>query len=131
MVEASKGPAVGSRPTITEIEKNLEAYEGKEVELRGWLYGKRSSGKIHFLQLRDGTATLQCVMGKKDVDEETFKKADHLPQESSFRVRGVVRRDTRSQLGFELSTTGIDVVHVAESYPISPKEHGVAFLMDH
>jgi asparaginyl-tRNA synthetase len=122
---------LSKRPTITEIQKSLDAYEGKEVELRGWLYHKRSSGKIHFLQLRDGTATLQCVMGKKDVDEDTFKRADHLPQESSIRVRGVVRKDTRSPLGFELGATGLDVLQLAESYPISPKEHGVAFLMDH
>jgi asparaginyl-tRNA synthetase len=122
---------LAKRPTITDIQKNLDAYEGKEVELFGWLYHKRSSGKIHFLQVRDGTATLQCVMGKKDVDEETFKKADHVPQESSIRVRGVVRKDTRSPLGFELGATGLELVQLAETYPISPKEHGVAFLMDH
>ncbi|MCK6549929.1 asparagine--tRNA ligase [Myxococcota bacterium] len=122
---------LSTRPTITEIQKNLDAYEGKEVELRGWLYGKRSSGKIHFLQLRDGTATIQCVMGKKDVDEETFKRADHLPQESSITVRGTVRRDARSPLGFEIGASGLEVSQISEGYPITPKPHGVAFLMDH
>src|SRR5688500_3881538 len=116
---------------ITEIASQLERFEGQEVELRGWLYGKRSSGKLHFLQLRDGTATLQCVMGKQDVDEKTFEQAKHLSQESSLILRGKVSRDQRSPLGFELHVNAMQLVHQASEYPISPKEHGVAFLMDH
>src|SRR5687768_15984623 len=108
--------SVNMRPTIADIQQNLDTYENKEVELAGWLYGKRSSGKIHFLQVRDGSATIQCVMGKKDVDEETFKRADHLPQESSIRVKGVVKRDARSPLGFEIHANGLTVVQLAESY---------------
>jgi asparaginyl-tRNA synthetase len=115
---------------ITDIAKELDRYEGQEVELKGWLYGKRSSGKLHFLQLRDGTATLQCVMGKQDVDEQTFEAAKHLSQESSLILRGKVNRDQRSPLGFELHVKGMQVVQQAHEYPISPKEHGVAFLMD-
>ncbi len=116
---------------ITEIASDLDRLEGQEVELRGWLYNKRSSGKLHFLQVRDGTATLQCVMGKKDVDEQTFEAAKHLSQESAVIVRGKVSRDARSPLGFELHANGLELVSQAQEYPISPKEHGVAFLMDH
>jgi asparaginyl-tRNA synthetase len=117
--------------TIAEISRRLDELEGKQVEIRGWLYGKRSSGKIHFLQVRDGSETLQCVMGKNDVPPEVFEAADHLPQESSLIVRGTVRRDKRSALGFELGVNGMEVMQRAESYPITPKEHGVAYLMDH
>ncbi len=118
-------------PTIRDIAANLDQFEGKEVVIRGWLYAKRSSGKIHFLQVRDGTDTIQCVMGKNDVPEAVFLDADHLSQESSLAVTGTVRRDKRSPLGFEVGATGLQVFHRAEPYPISPKEHGVAFLMDH
>jgi len=112
---------------INEISK----YEGQDVELRGWLYNKRSSGKLHFLQVRDGTGIIQAVMFKGDVDPETFTKADHLGQETSLRVRGTVRADKRSPLGFELGVKGLDVVHEAKDYPITPKEHGVNYLMEH
>ena len=112
---------------INEISK----YEGQDVELRGWLYNKRSSGKLHFLQVRDGSGVIQAVMFKGDVDPETFTKADHLGQETSRRVRGTVRADKRSPLGFELGVKGLDVVHEAKDYPITPKEHGVNYLMEH
>ncbi len=117
--------------SIVEIGQELERYIGQEVTLKGWLYQKRSSGKIHFLQLRDGSQVLQCVMGKNDVDEKTFVAAGKLSQESSIIVRGKVSQDHRSPLGFELHATGLEVVSVAKPYPISPKEHGVAFLLDH
>jgi len=112
---------------INEISK----YEGQDVELRGWLYNKRSSGKLHFLQVRDGSGIIQAVMFKGDVDPETFTRADHLGQETSVRVRGTVRADKRSPLGFELGVKGLDVVHEAKDYPITPKEHGVNYLMEH
>ncbi len=118
-------------PTVLEIRDDLDRYEGTEVEIRGWLYKKRSSGKIHFLQVRDGSATLQVVMGKQDVDEDTFQAAKALTQESSVKVRGTVKRDARSPLGFELQAQGLEVVQRADEYPIGPKEHGIAFLMDH
>src|SRR5512140_747102 len=107
---------------IAEISK----YENQEVELRGWLYGKRSSGKLHFLQLRDGSGIIQAVMFKGDVDADTFQKADHLGQESSLKVRA----NKRSPIGFELGVNWMEVVQEAADYPITPKEHGVAYLME-
>jgi asparaginyl-tRNA synthetase len=111
---------------IAEVSK----HEGQDVELRGWLYNKRSSGKLHFLQLRDGSGIIQAVIFKGDVSPELFAQADHLGQESSIVVRGTVRADKRSPLGFELGVKGLDVVHEAKDYPITPKEHGVAYLME-
>ncbi|HVM97724.1 MAG TPA: asparagine--tRNA ligase [Candidatus Acidoferrales bacterium] len=105
--------------------------EGQEVTLKGWLYNKRSSGKLHFLQVRDGTGVLQCVMFKNDVPPEQFALAEHMPQESSLIVTGNVRADARAALGYELSVKDLQLVHAAEPYPITPKEHGVAFLLDH
>ncbi|AKU90589.1 asparagine--tRNA ligase [Vulgatibacter incomptus] len=106
-------------------------YEGQDVELRGWLDNRRSSGKLHFLQVRDGTGVIQCVMFKGDVSEALFQEADHLPQESAIKVRGSVRADARSPLGFELSVKDLEVVSRAEpDFPIGRKEHGVAFLME-
>ncbi|MBK8012861.1 MAG: asparagine--tRNA ligase [Deltaproteobacteria bacterium] len=116
--------------TIAEVGRDLDRFEGKEVELRGWLYNKRGSGKIQFLQVRDGTGTLQVILSRSDVDEETFNLARGLSQESSIIVRGLVARDTRSALGFELHGKSLIQVGTSEDYPISPKPHGVAFLMD-
>ena len=105
-------------------------YVNQEVELRGWLYNKRSSGKLHFLQIRDGSGIIQAVVFKGDVTAETFARADHLGQESSLIVRGLVREDKRSPIGFELSVKSLEVVQDARDYPITPKEHGVAYLME-
>lgn len=115
-------------PTI--LVSEVSKYDGQKVKLQGWLYAKRSSGKIHFLQLRDGTNTIQCVCVKNEVSEEDFTKGEELTQESSFSVVGTVRKDTRSPLGFELGVSTIEIIQIAKDYPISPKEHGVAFLMD-
>jgi len=111
--------------------EDIARHSGQEVMLRGWLYNKRSSGKLHFLQVRDGTGVLQCVVFKNDVPPEQFALADHLTQESSIVVTGTVREDARAPLGFELSVRNLDLVHRALEYPITPKEHGVAFLLDH
>ena len=111
--------------------EDIGQHDGQTVTLKGWLYNKRSSGKLHFLLVRDGTGVLQCVVFKKDVPEEQFALADHLPQESSLIVTGVVRKDERAPLGYELGVTDLAVVQQAEEYPITPKEHGVAFLLDH
>ncbi len=111
--------------------EDIARHEGEEVTLKGWLYNKRSSGKLHFLQVRDGTGTVQCVMFKKEVSAEDFALADHIPQESSLLVTGKVRADARSPLGFELGVTSLQVVHAADPFPITPKEHGVGFLLDH
>lgn len=111
--------------------EDIAQYAGQTVTLQGWLYNKRSSGKLHFLQLRDGTGTIQCVVFKGDVDEATFALGDSITQESSIRVTGVVKEDTRSPLGFEIGAQSLELIHEAVDYPITPKEHGVAFLMDH
>jgi len=111
--------------------KDLKEYDGKEVTLHGWVYSKRSIGKIWFMILRDGTGMLQCVIVKNDVDEDTFKKEEALTQESSVSVTGTVRLEKRAIGGVELGVKSIEIHQVAEDYPISPKEHGTAFLMDH
>ncbi len=105
-------------------------HEGKEVVLEGWLYNKRSSGKLFFLQVRDGSGVIQCVVFKGEVADVVFERSEEVTQESSLRVRGVVRADERSPIGYEIGVTDLEIVQVAEPYPISPKEHGTAFLMD-
>src|SRR5262244_1842392 len=110
--------------------REVSRYENQEVELRGWLYNKRSSGKLHFLQVRDGSGIIQAVIFRGDVSPELFETADHLGQESALKVRGLVRADKRSPIGYELSVKELEVVHQAHDYPITPKEHGVAYLME-
>ncbi|HSM93158.1 MAG TPA: asparagine--tRNA ligase [Anaeromyxobacteraceae bacterium] len=109
----------------------IARHEGKAVTLHGWLHHRSSKGKLHFLQVRDGTGTIQCVVFKGNVAPEVFLEADHLPQETALRVTGTVKRDERSPLGFELDVSGIDVVaRPSREFPIGHKEHGVAFLME-
>jgi asparaginyl-tRNA synthetase len=103
---------------------------GKTITIKGWLHNRRSSGKIHFLVVRDGTGFLQVVMGKNDVPEEMFKAADHLSQETSIVVTGTVREDKRAKGGYELTANAVEIVGPAQDYPITPKEHGVDYLMD-
>ncbi|MBM4387812.1 MAG: asparagine--tRNA ligase, partial [Deltaproteobacteria bacterium] len=113
------------------IEK-IRDFAGMEVELNGWLYNKRSSGKIQFLHVRDGTGIIQCVMVKGQVAEEEFSNADRCPQESSVTVCGRVREDKRSPIGFEVDVTRFSIVaRSVQDYPISPKDHGTAFLMEY
>ena len=104
---------------------------GEEVEVRGWLYHKRSSGKIHFLLIRDGTGVIQGVLARDDVPGAVFEAAADLTQESSIIVRGGLREDRRAPGGVELTVRDLTVVQRAQDYPITPKEHGVEFLMDH
>lgn len=104
---------------------------GETVTIGAWVNNKRSSGKIQFLQLRDGTGYIQGVIVKSEVSEDIWNDAKSLTQESSLYVTGVVREEPRSQSGFELTVTGIEIIHLTENYPITPKEHGVDFLMDH
>ncbi|MEO6026174.1 MAG: asparagine--tRNA ligase [Candidatus Binatia bacterium] len=111
--------------------EDVHRHVDSEVTLRGWLYGRRSSGKLHFLQLRDGTGTIQCVVFVKDVAPEVFERAGHVTQESSIEVTGTIRADARSPLGFELGVRDVRIVSEASEYPITPKEHGPAFLLDH
>jgi len=115
------------KTTIAEVHK----YVGQEVTIGAWLANKRSSGKIAFLQLRDGTGFIQGVVEKAQVSEDVFQAAKSITQESSLYVTGVVREDARSPFGYELSVTNIELIHMAVDYPITPKEHGIEFLMDH
>jgi asparaginyl-tRNA synthetase len=115
---------------MTAYIQDIARYDGQSVTLRGWLHNRRSSGKIHFLTVRDGTGFIQCVMSKQAVGEEAFKAADHLAQETSLVVEGTVRVDARAPGGFEVDVTRLAVVSDSQNYPISPKEHGVDFLMD-
>jgi len=110
--------------------EDLSGLVGREATLKGWLYNKRSSGKIRFLILRDGTGLCQGVLVKGSVSEELFSKFDLLTQESSFSMTGVVRKEPRAPGGFEMDVTALEVINVASEYPITPKEHGVEFLMD-
>ena len=109
--------------------KNIGASVGKEVTLQGWVYNTRSSGKIRFVLLRDGTGVIQCVFVKGQVPDSAFDLADALTQESSVTVKGVVREDKRSPGGYELTATDLTLIQLSEPYPITPKEHGVDFLM--
>jgi asparaginyl-tRNA synthetase len=110
--------------------QDIAKLEGSEATLRGWVYNKRSSGKLQFLLLRDGTGTIQCVGFKGNFTGEQFDVLDRLTQESSIEVRGRVRKDDRAPGGFELEMTGFEVLQIADNYPITPKDHGVAFLME-
>ena len=113
--------------TIGEISK----YEENEVTIQGWLYNKRSSGKLRFLIIRDGTELIQCVVFKGDVSEDTFKQADEIQQESSCRITGTVRQDSRAPIGYEIQVKELEIIQLAQDYPITKKEHGTDFLMDH
>jgi asparaginyl-tRNA synthetase len=117
------------RIPVARVERIAE-HEGERVRLRGWLQGSRSSGKILFLMLRDGTGTIQCVAGRGEIDAESFDRAAALGQESALEVTGTVRADRRAPSGFELQMEALRVVHETTDFPITPKEHGVAFLME-
>ncbi len=115
---------------IEDIARDLDRYQGQPVTIRGWLHQRRSSGKIHFLIVRDGTGFIQGVMSKQAVPEDVFTRADHLSQETSLALQGTVRADKRAPGGFEIDVTGIDIIGDSQDYPITPKEHGVDYLMD-
>jgi asparaginyl-tRNA synthetase len=110
--------------------EDIAGHVGETVTLKGWLHNRRSSGKLHFLTVRDGTGFIQAVMSKAAVGPEVFVSADHLGQESAVIVTGAVRADARAPGGYELDVSGFEVVSQSHDYPITPKEHGVDFLMD-
>ncbi len=109
----------------------IEQFNEKEVQIRGWVRRHRSKGKVQFLTVRDGTGELQAILSKATMDEEQFKAASHLTQESSIEVTGRIRADDRAPGGYELDVSHIHILHLAEPFPIQPKEHSVGFLMDH
>lgn len=124
----SEGP-VSSNP-VTSID-HLSSFDDKTVTIRGWVYNKRSSGKIHFILVRDGSGIAQCVAVKNQLTPEVFGMFDLLTQESSVAVTGKVHKDDRAPGGYELQVEDMKTVHIAKEYPITPKEHGTEFLMDH
>ena len=109
---------------------DIARYAGQHVTIRGWLHKRRSSGKIHFLTVRDGTGFIQAVMSKTAVGEQVFQRADHLGQETSLIIEGTVRADTRAPGGYEIDVSSLRVVGESQNYPITPKEHGVDYLLD-
>jgi asparaginyl-tRNA synthetase len=118
--------------TVTYIE-DIGNHVGDEVTIRGWLHNKRSSGKLQFLILRDGTGYVQAVVFKKAVPEDTFTAATELTHESSLTVTGTVRTDERAPSGFEMDVTSIEPIQIVstnDEFPITPKDHGIEFLMD-
>lgn len=112
---------------ISEIGQHL----GAEVTLKGWLYNKRSSGKLGFLEIRDGSGLIQGIVSKKEVDEQTWENSEKATQESSLIVTGVPREHPKKPGVYELDVKTLTLLHQAQEYPITPKEHGVEFLMDH
>ena len=114
--------------TITTV-KHLSEHVGATVTLRGWVYNKRSKGKLHFIQLRDGSGIVQCVVFQKNVDEATFEAVGRLGQESSVEITGEVKADERAPGGFELGVSAVRVEQSVDGYPITPKEHGVDYLL--
>jgi len=110
--------------------KDLPQHIGQTVTIDGWLYNKRTSGKLQFPIIRDGSGYLQCVVFKKEVTDEVWKTVEEVSQESSVRVTGTVREEKRAPGGVELGVTSFETVQLAQEYPITPKEHGTAFLMD-
>lgn len=110
---------------------DVSQHVGKEIQIRGWLYNKRSSGKLWFLLVRDGTGLIQSVVFNGSVSEETFQKCEEVTQESSVVVTGTVSEDKRSVGGVELQVSEFEILALADEYPIAPKEHGTTFLMDH
>jgi len=113
--------------TIAEIPK----YLSQEVLIKGWVFNFRSSGKIYFLQLRDGSGRLQAVVSEKDVSKETWQACQKLTMESSVEVAGKVYEEKRSAFGYEMQVKELKIVQLAEEYPIAKKEHGVDFLLDY
>lgn len=110
---------------------DIAHHAGQSVTLAGWVYNKTEKGKLVFIQLRDGTGIIQCVVFKKNVSEEAFAAAKSLTQESSLYVTGTVRADERAPGGFEIDVSDLRIVALTQDYPITPKEHGTEFLMAH
>ncbi len=111
--------------------EDLKRYVGQEVTLRGWVYHLTGKGKLQFILMRDGTGICQCVVFKGSVSEETFQSAKSLTQESSLQITGTVREESRAPGGFEIDVKDIKIYQICNNYPITPKEHGDSFLLEH
>lgn len=110
--------------------QDIAQHVGEEVTVRGWLYSRTDKGRLQFLLVRDGTGIIQCVVFKKGVEPQVFEAATSITQESSLYVTGTVQEEPRAPGGYELSVTDLSVLQLAQDFPISPKEHGVDFLMN-
>jgi asparaginyl-tRNA synthetase len=126
--EATRNTQADS-PRIVRI-SDFRNHVGKEIRLQGWLHNKRSSGKLQFLIVRDGSGFAQAVVAKAAVPETAWTVAEAMGQESSLELTGRVKEDKRAPGGFEVDVTGLSAVQIAHDYPITPKEHGTAFLME-
>ncbi len=114
----------------TTLLKSIDKHIDKTVTLCGWIYNKRSSGKIQFLQLRDGSSDIQAVVEKKSVDKETWENAEELTIESSLQITGKIKKDNRSPFGYEMNVSKIKIIQIACEYPIGKKKHGADFLLN-
>ena len=121
--------AVTATPMQATPISRLAGVAGDTATVRGWLYNRRSSGKIQFLIVRDGTGYLQAVVPRAEVPPEVWEEAEKASQESSLEVSGVVREDSRAPGGYEMTVRDLKILGASENYPITPKEHGVDFLM--
>lgn len=111
--------------------EDIAGYKDQDVEIRGWLYNKRSSGKVRFLLIRDGTGVIQGTIFSPEKESELFEKFDTLTQESSLIARGRIKEEKRAPGGYELNIEDLEIIQIAQEYPITPKEHGIPFLMEH
>ncbi|HEY0553347.1 MAG TPA: amino acid--tRNA ligase-related protein, partial [Thermoanaerobaculia bacterium] len=127
MSEATSAVPAVPVTTIRELSRHI----GQVVELRGWIDNKRSSGKIAFLQVRVTGGVVQAVVGRKDVSEKDWEEIERATQESTVRVTGTVKEDKRAPSGVEIQCSGFELTYLTPDYPITPKEHGTAFLMEH
>ena len=119
-----------SEQPVVSIEQ-IAGFEGQDIVIKGWIRNRRSSGKLSFLTVRDGTGDLQAILSKGEVGEDQFSLCGQLTQESSVVLTGKPRKDTRAPGGFELDVSRIHVIQIAEPFPIQPKEHGIGFLMEY
>jgi asparaginyl-tRNA synthetase len=126
-----RAPAVEDSLHPTVYVSDLARYAGQTVTVRGWVTHKRSKGKIAFVVLRDGTGIVQAVALRPELPDEVFAAVEGLTQESAIRLTGVVRPDPRAPGGHELAVQAVEIVQLAQDYPITPKEHGIDFLLDH
>jgi asparaginyl-tRNA synthetase len=122
---------VGTEVPVDVAVRHLAEHDGRLVTVRGWVAGARSSGKIAFLQVRDGSGTVQAVVSRRDVPEAAWEAAQRATQESTVRVVGRARQEPRAPGGVELHVTDVELVAPVQDFPITPKEHGTAFLMEH
>ncbi|MEE8161054.1 MAG: asparagine--tRNA ligase [Acidobacteriota bacterium] len=111
--------------------EDIGQHVDQEVTIKGWLYNKTDKGKLHFLMIRDGTGVIQAVVFQNNVSSHVFEETDKLTQESSLMVTGTIKKDDRAPGGYEMDVNQLEIVQIAQPYPITPKEHGTAFLMEH